>query len=108
MTIPTRMSLQGFIATAPELTFTGKGHARFFSRVGIEQHKEVDGSFTKLGRAVEHHQVAVDRVEREILLTADQIHPCGCSVGNVRSAGTAAGLRPEVPRQRWPQRPCAG
>ena len=49
MTIPTQMSLHGFIATAPELTFTGKGHARFFCRVGIEQHrKEVDGSFTRL------------------------------------------------------------
>jgi hypothetical protein len=49
MTIPTQISLQGFIATAPELTFTGKGHARFYCRVGIEQHrKEVDGSFTKL------------------------------------------------------------
>ena len=49
MSIPTQMSLQGFIATAPELTFTGKGHPRFYSRVGIEQHrKEVDGSFTKL------------------------------------------------------------
>jgi len=49
MTIPTQMSLHGFIATAPELTFTRKGHARIFCRVGIEQHrKEVDGSFTKL------------------------------------------------------------
>lgn len=49
MTIPTEMSLHGFISTAPELTFTGKGHARFFCLVGIEQHrKEVDGSFTKL------------------------------------------------------------
>jgi single-stranded DNA-binding protein len=49
MTIPTQMSLQGFIATAPELSFGNKGHARFHCRVGIEQHrKEVDGSFTKL------------------------------------------------------------
>ena len=49
MAIPTQMSLQGFIATAPELTFTGKGHARCYCRVGIEQHrKEVDGTFTKL------------------------------------------------------------
>ena len=49
MTIPTQMSLQGYIATTPELTFTGKGHPRLFCRVGIEQHrKEVDGSFTKL------------------------------------------------------------
>src|SRR3954453_18831007 len=49
MTIPTQMSLQGFIATAPELTFGNRGHARLYCRVGIEQHrKEVDGSFTKL------------------------------------------------------------
>lgn len=49
MTIPTQMSLHGYIATAPELSFTDKGHARFYCRVGIEQHrKEVDGSFTRL------------------------------------------------------------
>lgn len=38
MTTPTQMSLEGFIATAPELTFTGKGHPGFYCRVGIEQH----------------------------------------------------------------------
>ena len=49
MTIPTQMSLHGYIATAPELSFTDTGHARFYCRVGIEQHrKEVDGSFTRL------------------------------------------------------------
>lgn len=49
MTIPTQMSLHGFIATAPELSFTDTGHARFYCRVGIEQNrKEVDGSFTRL------------------------------------------------------------
>ena len=49
MTIPTQMSLHGYIATAPELSFTDRGHARFYCRVGIEQHrKEVDGSFTRL------------------------------------------------------------
>jgi single-strand DNA-binding protein len=49
MTIPTQTSLHGFIATAPELSFTDTGHARFYCRVGIEQHrKEVDGSFTRL------------------------------------------------------------
>ena len=49
MTIPTQMSLHGFIATAPELSFTDTGHARFYCRVGIEQRrKEVDGSFTRL------------------------------------------------------------
>ena len=49
MTIPTQMSLHGYIAIAPELSFTDTGHARFYCRVGIEQHrKEVDGSFTRL------------------------------------------------------------
>lgn len=49
MTIPTQLSLQGVIATIPELTFTAQGHARFYSRVGIDQfRKEVDGAFTKL------------------------------------------------------------
>jgi len=32
----------------------------------------------------------------------------GCSVGNVRSAGAAADLRPEARRQRLPQRRCEG
>ena len=49
MTIPTQMSLHGFIATAPQLNFTGNGVARFYARVGVEHfRKETDGSFTKL------------------------------------------------------------
>ena len=49
MTIPTQMSLQGFIATAPQLNFTGNGVARFYARVGVEHfRKDTDGSFTKL------------------------------------------------------------
>ena len=49
MTIPTQMSLHGFIATAPQLDFTGNGVARFYARIGVEQHrKETDGTFTKL------------------------------------------------------------
>jgi single-strand DNA-binding protein len=49
MSIPTQMSLHGFIATPPQLTFTGSGLARFHARVGVEQwRKEPDGSFTKL------------------------------------------------------------
>ena len=49
MTIPTQMSLHGFIATAPQLNFTGNGAARFYARVGVEHYrKETDGSFTKL------------------------------------------------------------
>lgn len=49
MTIPTQMSLHGFIATAPELTYGKSDVARFRARVGIEQwRKEPDGAFTKL------------------------------------------------------------
>lgn len=49
MTIPTQMSLHGFIATTPELNFNQSGHARFHCRVGVNQYrKEVDGSFTTL------------------------------------------------------------
>lgn len=61
MTIPTQISLHGFIATAPELNFTGKGHARFHARTGVEQfRREIDGSFTKLD-ATFHDLVLFDR-----------------------------------------------
>lgn len=49
MTIPSQMSLPGFIATAPQLNFMGNGAARFYARIGVEHYrKETDGSFTKL------------------------------------------------------------
>ena len=49
MTIPTQMSLHGFIATTPELTFIGNGEARFHARAGIEQwRREPNGDLTKL------------------------------------------------------------
>lgn len=49
MTIPTQMSLHGFIATVPQLTFGDTGIARFYVRVGVEHYrKETDGNFTKL------------------------------------------------------------
>ena len=61
MTIPTQVSLHGFIAAAPELNFTGKGHARCYARIGVEQfRKEVDGSFTKLDPTF-HDMVMFDR-----------------------------------------------
>lgn len=44
MSIPTQMSLVGFIASAPELHFTKAGAECCRMRVGIEQwRKEVDG-----------------------------------------------------------------
>lgn len=49
MSIPTQMSLAGFIATVPDLHFAKSGAPRFHARVGCEHfRKEVDGSFTKL------------------------------------------------------------
>ena len=55
MAIPTQLRLQGFIATEPQLSFGASGHARFYCRVGIEQHrKEADGSFTSTFKADEY------------------------------------------------------
>lgn len=49
MTIPTQMSLRGFIATVPRLAFGCTGVARFYARVGVARHRrEADGTFTKL------------------------------------------------------------
>ena len=49
MTIPAQMSLHGFIATTPQLTFTHSGIARLHFRAGVEHwRKEPDGAFTKL------------------------------------------------------------
>ena len=52
MTIRTKESLSGFIASDPELTFTRKGDARLYMRVGQPQARfEEDGTFTNLDPA---------------------------------------------------------
>lgn len=49
MTIRTKHSLAGFVATDPELTFTSNGDARVYMRVGQPQARfEQDGTFTQL------------------------------------------------------------
>lgn len=49
MTIRTKESLSGFVATDPELTFTSKGDARLYARIGQPQARvEDDGTFTQL------------------------------------------------------------
>jgi len=49
MTIRTKESLAGFVATDPELTFTSNGDARVYMRVGQTQARfEQDGTFTQL------------------------------------------------------------
>lgn len=49
MAIHTQQSVSGFIATEPQLTYTAKGDARFYARIGQEHYRrEADGSFTEL------------------------------------------------------------
>ena len=65
MSIPTQMSLVGFIASAPELHFTAAGKEHVRVRVGIEHwRKEADGSFTELDRTF-HDMVAFESTARE-------------------------------------------
>ena len=47
MSIPTQMSLSGFVATDPQLTHTRDDVARCYMRIGVEHsRKETDGTFT--------------------------------------------------------------
>ena len=49
MAIRTRQSLTGFIASDPQLTFTTKGDARLYAKIGQEHfRRNEDGSFTQL------------------------------------------------------------
>ena len=65
MSIPTQMSLAGFIASEPDLHFTSAGAEYVRVRVGVEQwRKEVDGSFTKLEPTF-HDMVAFDSTALE-------------------------------------------
>jgi single-stranded DNA-binding protein len=65
MSIPTQMSLAGFIASDPDLHFTSAGAEFVRVRVGVEQwRKEVDGSFTKLDPTF-HDMVAFESTARE-------------------------------------------
>lgn len=49
MSIPTQLSLHGYIATSPELTRSRNGVHRFRARIGVERfRKHADGSFTRL------------------------------------------------------------
>jgi single-stranded DNA-binding protein len=65
MSIPTQMSLVGFVASAPELHFTKDGAECCRLRVGVEQwRKEADGEFTKLDPSF-HDMVAFESTARE-------------------------------------------
>lgn len=48
MTIHTQESVSGFIASDPQLTYTERGDARLYVKIGQEHYrKEPDGSFTQ-------------------------------------------------------------
>jgi single-strand DNA-binding protein len=65
MSIPTQMSLAGFIASEPDLRFPSAGAEYLRVRVGVEHwRKEVDGSFTKLDPTF-HDMVAFESTARE-------------------------------------------
>jgi single-strand DNA-binding protein len=65
MSIPTQMSLVGFVASEPDLHFTTAGAEYLRVRVGVEQwRREVDGSFTKLEPTF-HDMVAFESTARE-------------------------------------------
>ncbi|GAB6985275.1 single-stranded DNA-binding protein [Nocardioides pyridinolyticus] len=66
MSIPTQMSLVGFLATDPDLHFTSAGAEYVRLRVGVEQwRKEVDGSFTRLDPTF-HDMAAFESTAREL------------------------------------------
>ena len=49
MATRTQASLSGFIASDPQLSYTSKGEARFYARIGQEHYRRNDdGSFTEL------------------------------------------------------------
>ena len=49
MAIHTQQSMSGFIASDPQLSYTERGDARLYMKVGQEHYrKEIDGSFTQL------------------------------------------------------------
>lgn len=80
MTIPTQMSLHGFIATAPTLDRTSNAVARFYARIGVEQfRKDADGAITRLDSTF-HDLVLFGRAAEQAhtrLRVGDQFVACG-------------------------------
>ena len=99
MSIPTQMSLVGFVASAPELHFTSEGKECCRLRVGVEQwRKEADGEFTKLDPTF-HDMVAFESTARE---TYARFHKGDCFVASgyvheyeVERAGQPSVIREE-------------
>lgn len=65
MSIPTQMSLVGFVASAPELHFTKQGAECCRLRIGVEQwRREANGDVTKLDPTF-HDMIAFESTARE-------------------------------------------
>lgn len=101
MTIPTQMSLHGFIATAPQLNFTGSGVARFYSRIGVEHfRKETDGSFTKLEPSFHNLVMFKATAERAYARSASATRSSPRATSTSTNSTGTARWRPA--RSSWP------
>ena len=56
MAIRTHQSISGFVASDPQLSYTERGDARLYMKVGIEHYRtEPDNTFTQLETTFRHH-----------------------------------------------------
>lgn len=80
MTIPTEMSLTGFIATTPQLTFAPSGVARFYARIGVNNfRRENNGALTPLDPSYHDLVMFGRKAERayDIFRTGDRFVAAG-------------------------------
>jgi hypothetical protein len=104
MSIPTQMSLVGFVASAPELHFTKKGDECCRLRVGVEQwRKEVDGSFTKLVPTF-HEMVAFESTAERPTPSSVPVTPSLPAATSTSSRWSAAAQRASSRRSSSPRR----
>ncbi|TDC47092.1 single-stranded DNA-binding protein [Jiangella ureilytica] len=61
MTIRTRQSLSGFIASRPHLSITERGDARLYARVGQERYRQNDDGSTSRDGTEFHHLVLIGK-----------------------------------------------
>lgn len=82
MTIPTQMSLQGFIATDPDLHVSESGVARYSARVGVRRFgQNPDGSTTQLEPTF--HDLVIFRKAAERAFEAFRKGDCFVATGHI-------------------------
>lgn len=100
MSIPTQMSLVGFVASAPELHFTSEGKECCRLRVGVEQwRKEADSEFTRLDPTF-HDMVAFESTARETYARFRK-GDCFVASGYVHEYEVERAGQPSVPREEF-------